>query len=121
MANLTRLEAILPGAGHGLDPQRLTGRVGFRAVAPDRLPVVGPIAAAPPPDREAQLPDIPRLEGAYALLGLASRGIVWATLAAEFLASRLEGEPLPLETDLSASLDPARFLLRSVRRGAWWD
>jgi tRNA 5-methylaminomethyl-2-thiouridine biosynthesis bifunctional protein len=38
--------------------------------------------------------------------------LVWAALAAELVASRLNGEPLPLPRDLVDALDPARFLLR---------
>ena len=37
--------------------------------------------------------------------------------AGELLASRIEGEPLPLEGDLADALDPARFALKQVRRG----
>jgi tRNA 5-methylaminomethyl-2-thiouridine biosynthesis bifunctional protein len=31
---------------------------------------------------------------------------------AELLASQLNGDPLPLEAELAAIVDPARFLLR---------
>lgn len=117
IGNLMRLAHILPGAEAGIDAARLDGRVGFRCVPPDRLPVVGALARDLPVEREAQLRDVPRLDGAHALLGLASRGLTWAWLAAELLASRLEHEPLPLETDLADALDPARFLLRRLRRG----
>lgn len=95
----------------------LAGRVGFRAVAPDRLPMVG---AVPEPHfalGAERLRDLPRQPGVYALLGYASRGLTWAPLAAELLAATLEGEPLPLEADLAAALDPARFLLRARRGG----
>ena len=51
------------------------------------------------------------------MLGLSARGIVWAPLAAELLASRLEGDPLPIERDLVAAVDPARFHLRALRQG----
>ncbi len=115
--NLARLGQMLPGAEAPFSPDALDGRVGFRSVAPDRLPVVGALPAAPPEDREMRLADVPRLPGAFALTGLASRGLTWAWLAAELLASRLEGEPLPLETDLADALDPARFLLRALRKG----
>jgi tRNA 5-methylaminomethyl-2-thiouridine biosynthesis bifunctional protein len=94
----------------------LAGRVGFRAVAPDRLPMVG---AVPEPHfalGAERLRDLPRQPGLHALLGYASRGLTWAPLAAELLAARLESEPLPLPADLMAALDPARFLLRA-RRG----
>jgi tRNA 5-methylaminomethyl-2-thiouridine biosynthesis bifunctional protein len=115
--NLQRLAHILPGAAAGIDAARLDGRVGFRCVPPDRLPVVGTLAAAAPTDREARLDDVPRLQGVHALMGLASRGLTWAWLAAELLASRLEDDPLPVETDLADALDPGRFLLRRLRRG----
>ncbi|MDO9224485.1 MAG: bifunctional tRNA (5-methylaminomethyl-2-thiouridine)(34)-methyltransferase MnmD/FAD-dependent 5-carboxymethylaminomethyl-2-thiouridine(34) oxidoreductase MnmC [Pseudomonadota bacterium] len=115
VGNLARLERILPGVL--LDPTSLDGRVGFRATTPDRLPLVGALA-----DAHAKLPhdlrlkDVPRQEGLYGLLGLGSRGLVWATLAAEILASRLNGDPSPVETDLLDAIDPARFLLRAHRR-----
>jgi tRNA 5-methylaminomethyl-2-thiouridine biosynthesis bifunctional protein len=60
---------------------------------------------------------VPRHPGLYGLLGYASRGLIWAPLAAELLAAQLEGEPLPLEMTLVDALDPARFVLRA-RRGA---
>jgi tRNA 5-methylaminomethyl-2-thiouridine biosynthesis bifunctional protein len=97
--NLERLERILPGAARGLDPAALDGRVGFRAATRDRLPVVGALA--------------PGLYGAFAY---GSRGLVWAALAAELLASLLEGEPLPLEKMLADALDPARFTRRRSSR-----
>ncbi|HWW06479.1 FAD-dependent 5-carboxymethylaminomethyl-2-thiouridine(34) oxidoreductase MnmC [Collimonas sp.] len=117
-ANLARLANILPGWRAGQLP--LAGRVGFRCVAIDRLPLVG---ALPDKDgacavREAKLKDLPRFPGLYSLLGYASRGLIWAPLAAELLASQLNGEPLPIEADLAAALDPARFLLKQQRRGA---
>ncbi len=117
--NLTRLGHILPGFPAGLEAAELSGRVGFRSVAPDRLPLVGalPTGRFDGLGREVRLADIPRSEGGYGLLGLASRGLVWAQLAAELLAAQIEGEPLPLETDLAEALDPARFLLRRLRRG----
>ncbi|WP_255365255.1 FAD-dependent 5-carboxymethylaminomethyl-2-thiouridine(34) oxidoreductase MnmC [Collimonas sp. OK242] len=114
--NLARLANILPGWQAGALP--LAGRVGFRCVASDRLPLVGAL-----PDktgacavREAKLKDLARFPGLYSLLGYASRGLIWAPLAAEFLASQLNGEPLPIEADLAAALDPARFLLKKQRR-----
>jgi tRNA 5-methylaminomethyl-2-thiouridine biosynthesis bifunctional protein len=116
LENVTRLRALVS------DPQAaaeapLAGRVGFRCVAPDRLPLVGrlpDIAAAGSTER---LRDVPRHPGLYGLLGYASRGLIWAPLAAELLAAQLEGEPLPLEMTLVDALDPARFVLRA-RRGA---
>ncbi|HNQ03214.1 MAG TPA: bifunctional tRNA (5-methylaminomethyl-2-thiouridine)(34)-methyltransferase MnmD/FAD-dependent 5-carboxymethylaminomethyl-2-thiouridine(34) oxidoreductase MnmC [Thiobacillaceae bacterium] len=115
--NLHRLARLLPGAEQGLDAGTLGGRVGFRAVTPDRLPLVGAL-----PDtqvtltRDMRLRDMPRQAYLYGLLGLGSRGLVWAGLAAEALASRLHGDPLPLEDDLMDAMDPSRFHLRAHRR-----
>ena len=112
--NIERLRGLVsdPLAAAGAP---LAGRVGFRCVAPDRLPLVGRLpdfGAAGATDR---LRDVPRHPGLHALLGYASRGLIWAPLAAELLAAQLEGEPLPLETSLVDALDPARFVLRARR------
>ena len=116
-SNLDRLGRILPGAENALTVGELDGRVGFRAATPDRLPLVGalPDMDAPLP-RDIRLGAMPRHPGLYGLMGLGSRGLVWATLAAEALASRLHGDPLPLEGDLMDAMDPARFRLRQHRR-----
>jgi tRNA 5-methylaminomethyl-2-thiouridine biosynthesis bifunctional protein len=96
--NLERLRRIIPVEG---DFSALEGRVAFRCVAPDRLPVVGKIA-----------------DDVYGAFAYGSRGLVWAALAAELLASELEGEPLPLEGKLADALSPQRFARRALRRGA---
>jgi len=99
--NLERLARILPGAGSGLDPSTLDGRVGFRAVARDRLPMVGAL---------------PGFDGLYGAFAYGSRGILWCSLMAELLASRLEAEPLPIEARLADAVAPERFRLRAKRR-----
>ena len=99
--NLDRLARILPGADAPYDPRALDGRVGFRAVARDRLPLVGAL---------------PGMEGVHGAFAYASRGILWCSLMAELLASRLESEPLPIEARLADAVDPARFALRTTRR-----
>lgn len=83
-------------------PAVLGGGVGFRAVTPDRLPLVGAV-----PDSGG---------GLYAIGGFGSRGLTWSAIAGEALASIIEDEPLPLESDLVAAIDPARFALRAARR-----
>jgi tRNA 5-methylaminomethyl-2-thiouridine biosynthesis bifunctional protein len=69
--------------------------------------------------RGDRLRDVPRLPDAYGLLGYASRGLIWAPLAAELLAAQLDGEALPIERDLAATLDPARFCLKRHRHRQW--
>jgi tRNA 5-methylaminomethyl-2-thiouridine biosynthesis bifunctional protein len=113
-ANLANIRDLLQDASIGLDAP-LRGRVGFRCVAPDRLPLVGHLPDVDAAGGTERLRDVPRHPGLYALLGYASRGLIWAPLAAELLAAQLDGEPLPLETSLVDALDPARFVLRARR------
>jgi tRNA 5-methylaminomethyl-2-thiouridine biosynthesis bifunctional protein len=121
--NLERLELLLPGSAAGLDPARLAGTVGFRCVTPDRLPLIGSVpdtglGSANSASRSGRWArELPRLNGLYGAFGYASRGLTWAALGGELIASMLEGEPLPLEGDLADAVDPARFLLRRARRG----
>lgn len=112
--NIERLRGLVsdPLAAAGAP---LAGRVGFRCVAPDRLPLVGRLPDFAAAGSTERLRDVPRHPGLHALLGYASRGLIWAPLAAELLAAQLEGEPLPLETSLVDALDPARFVLRARR------
>ncbi|MBY0242075.1 MAG: FAD-dependent 5-carboxymethylaminomethyl-2-thiouridine(34) oxidoreductase MnmC [Burkholderiaceae bacterium] len=125
--NLERAADILPGALDGMvGGVPLAGRVGFRCMAPDRLPLVGALpdygAVGALPDDGAvtgkieRLRDVPRHPGLYGVLAYASRGLIWAPLAAEILAAQLENQPLPLEASLAAALDPGRFLLKAQRK-----
>lgn len=116
--NLQKLDFILPGltaqAEPPLDPDTLEGRVGFRPVSPDRLPMVGALPAAEAAPGQS-LAAIPRLPGLWLLNGFGARGLVWSGHTGELLASRMAGDPLPLEADLADALDPARFLLPGRR------
>jgi tRNA 5-methylaminomethyl-2-thiouridine biosynthesis bifunctional protein len=113
--NLAKIRSLLADPTLALDAP-LAGRVGFRCVAPDRLPLVGALPDGDAGERIERLRDVARYPGLYGLLGYASRGLTWAPLAAELLASQLDGEPLPLEAELAGALDPARFLVRARRR-----
>ena len=93
--NMERLMRILPTK----KPNPAGSRVAFRSVTPDRLPVAGEIAP-----------------GVYGAFAYGSRGLIWAALAAELIASRLEGEPLPVEGKLADAMDPLRFARRARSR-----
>ena len=93
-ANLERAESLLPGFTRGLTPAALGGWTGFRTTVPDRLPIFG----------ETMVP------GVCVAGGLGSRGLLWAPLGAELLASQLAGEPLPLPRDHAGAISPRRFL-----------
>ena len=124
--NLQRLAQMLPTLAGAFDQQHaasLAGRVAFRCVTSDRLPMIGALAdeAAAIQDRErlrgAWPLDLPRANGLYGAFAYGSRGLVWAGLGAELIVSQIEGEPWPIERDLAEDLDPARFLLRALRHG----
>jgi tRNA 5-methylaminomethyl-2-thiouridine biosynthesis bifunctional protein len=96
--NLERLSRILE---EKIAVNSMENRVAFRTVVADRLPIAGRIDA-----------------DTWGLLALGSRGLIWSALCAELIASRLDGEPLPLEGKLVDALAPARFAKRIATRGA---
>ena len=119
--NLARLARLL-AAPVALRPETLIGRIATRAVARDRLPVIGQLvdwAALDAPSilrAGARLAQVPRLPGAYAATAYGSRGLTWAALGAELLLAQVEDTPLPLAEELVRAVDPGRFALRAVRR-----
>ncbi|WP_347556837.1 tRNA (5-methylaminomethyl-2-thiouridine)(34)-methyltransferase MnmD [Robbsia sp. KACC 23696] len=115
-----------PGADHDslllqID-KAVFGRAAVRCVTGDRMPYVGQLAdsaaalAKAHALRGAHLADLPRVPGLFGVFGLGSRGILWSALAAECVVNLIEGEPTPIESDLLDAMDPARFLLRQLRR-----
>jgi len=66
-----------------------------RCVSADRLPLVGPVNP---------LVD----DGLWVSTGMGSRGLSFAMLCAELLATRWSAEPWPLPASLARALDPRR-------------
>lgn len=124
--NRRRLADILPDCMDELDFQNAEGRVAFRAVPPDRLPLVGPLIDQD--DFQQRYADLHQgkpasayaparyLPGVYASLGHSSRGLITTALSAEIIAAMLCDEPLPVEHAVMEALLPQRFLLRSLRK-----
>jgi tRNA 5-methylaminomethyl-2-thiouridine biosynthesis bifunctional protein len=103
--NLAKLDFILPGYSKAIDRAALAGRVGFRPLSPDRLPMIGAVAdaAAIDPARPSRpLAEMPRVPGLYLVNGFGARGIVWSALAGELLACLITGTPLPVAEIWSA-------------------
>ncbi|WP_028229102.1 bifunctional tRNA (5-methylaminomethyl-2-thiouridine)(34)-methyltransferase MnmD/FAD-dependent 5-carboxymethylaminomethyl-2-thiouridine(34) oxidoreductase MnmC [Paraburkholderia ferrariae] len=125
LENLERVADMLPelaalrDAGHA---DECSGRVAFRCVTSDRLPMIGQLGDEAAARENAQRLagawplDLPRMAGLYGAYAYGSRGLVWSALGAELIASQLEGEPWPLERELADQLDPARFLQRALRQ-----
>lgn len=120
LENLNRYPKLRPGLPAPGPSAVLGGRVGFRSLTADRMPMIGRLADArhikPRSTQWERLGDIPRLPGLFTCLGLGSRGVVWSGMAGEILASLIEGEPSPIEGDLLDAIDPARAVLREARR-----
>lgn len=114
--NIDQINRSLPGFAPAIDPAGLDGRVGFRPMSPDRLPIVGAVPDSANAGPNTRLHALPRQPGLWCMQGFGARGIVWSALMADLLLSELEGEPLPLEMDLVDALDPGRFLIRPPQR-----
>lgn len=97
LANLERLQALVPLTAQQLAADFAAGRVrgwtGVRCASSDRRPLVGKLE-----------------DGLWISTAMGSRGLSFAALSAELLASRLHGEPLPLPASLAGALDVARQL-----------
>ena len=122
--NLERVAMMLPAmAGFIPRAETLEGRVAFRSVTSDRMPMIGALADETAARADATRLsgawplDLPRTPGLYGAFAFGSRGLVWSTLAAELIAAQIEGEPWPIERELAEAIDPARFLLRALRQG----
>jgi tRNA 5-methylaminomethyl-2-thiouridine biosynthesis bifunctional protein len=118
-SNRLRLEALLPGLGAALADRwpQARGRASVRVATRDRLPHVGELwdPAAPLTRSVSRLEQMPRQAGLFALLGLGSRGLSIAPMAASALARWiLKGEPP--QGRLWQAVDPARFVLRAHKR-----
>lgn len=98
--NLRRMDRMLPGSVHGIAADRLTGRAALRTATADRLPACGELK---PP-----LHAHPDAAGLHLFAGLGARGLIWAPLCADMLASRLDDEPNPVETSLIHAMRPGR-------------
>lgn len=119
--NINRLTA-------GLIEQKcvLSGRVSFRAVSDDRVPVVG--AAPDVAYYQSEYADLHHgktavkyraaryLPGVYLNIAHGSRGFTSSFLSAEYLASLICDTPLPISNSAVEHLHPARFIVRALKR-----
>ena len=129
--NLQTLMDALPHWSDKLrtvNTEQLDGRAEVRCVSPDYLPVAGPATDqshtarlfAPLTKRAKAATQangghhVPRL---YLSTAFGSRGLSYAALAGETIASQLCGEAPPLSRMLHRAITPARFQIRAMMRG----
>lgn len=102
------------------------GRASVRAVAPDRIPIVGPAPLASQyltdyidlyKGKPAyKYPLASYLPNCYVNTGHGARGFSSAFLSAELLSAYICNEPLPVSNRVRYAVHPARFLIRSLKK-----
>ncbi|MGB0449910.1 MAG: FAD-dependent 5-carboxymethylaminomethyl-2-thiouridine(34) oxidoreductase MnmC [Porticoccaceae bacterium] len=128
-ANIAQISATDSGLAAAVgEPaiESLSGRANFRCTTPDYLPITGALPNLPEmledyailrrdakrvlPTRGSYLPNL------YVNCGMGSRGLSYAPLTAEILAAQIDGETAPLEQELLNAINPARFIIRDLKR-----
>jgi len=103
----------------------IAGRASFRTRAHDYLPIAGPVpdydfflnAYGGLANGKKEFATPPQYHpGLYVLTGLGSKGLAYAPLCGALIASYIHGDPLPIDHALSNGLNPARFIIRNLRR-----
>ena len=123
---LVTTDAAMADTFGQVDVSQLQGRAAFRCTTRDYLPIAGPA-----PKLESYLNDYELLRknarshipiagatwpGLYLNIGHGSRGLSYAPLCAELVASQICGEVPPLELDLRQAVHPGRFIIRDLKR-----
>ena len=117
--NLSQLARLTGVPNSPVRAEDLQGRTAWRMVSGDRLPIIGGVPDIGAPGRRLDQPRfVPRLPGLFVFTALGSRGITWAALGAQVLASAITGAPQALEASLLDAIDPARFVSRAARRSS---
>ena len=109
-----------------LSKDAIAERVSLRCNSPDRMPLVG---MAPNLEKMgityAELARNAKAKftstgeyyaGLYLNVAHGSNGLASCPLSAEFLASLITNENLPLSRDIAASLNPTRFLIKDLKK-----
>ena len=119
---LDKASAALPSLGLAV-PEKIKGRASIRGSTFDKLPFVGPVPDYDyylehygAPHKRASSESAKYLNNLYMSIGFGSRGFISAQLAAEYLASLICNEPLPLTKDISEALHPGRSLIRTFKK-----
>jgi len=125
--NRQRLIDCFPEAewAKAVDVSGKSARCGVRCATRDHLPMVGNVADydatlehyADLADHQERARSAPIHVGLYMLGALGSRGLCSAPLAAEILAAQMSDEPIPLEGETLAALNPNRLWVRKLLKG----
>lgn len=118
--NLRGLETLSPWWVREAQGGLAVSRASVRATTPDRLPLIGAApdaeAIAAQWDGKAGREEWPALPGIYVAGGYGSRGFTWAPWAAGVVSAALCGSPPPADLPSLRAVDPARQILRRLRK-----
>ena len=100
-------------------------RCGVRCATRDHMPLVGSVPRyddtletyATFVENHDNAETAPVYENLFMLAALGSRGLCSAPLAAEILAAQMSDEPVPMDTETLAALNPNRFWVRKLLKG----
>ncbi|WP_208646981.1 bifunctional tRNA (5-methylaminomethyl-2-thiouridine)(34)-methyltransferase MnmD/FAD-dependent 5-carboxymethylaminomethyl-2-thiouridine(34) oxidoreductase MnmC [Buttiauxella warmboldiae] len=125
--NRQRLLNCLPDAGwpQEVDISAGEARCGVRCATRDHMPLIGSVprydatleAYAKLVESRENAETAPVYPDLFMLAGLGSRGLCSAPLAAEILAAQMSNEPIPLDGETLAALNPNRFWVRKLLKG----
>lgn len=128
-SNLEQIEATDAGLGALLGAQpldKMQGRANYRCTTKDYLPIVGAV-----PELSEFIEDFASLRrdaradilsggsywpNLYVNCGMGSRGLSYAPLTSELLATEIAGEEPPLDQELRLAMHPARFIIRDLKK-----
>ncbi len=124
--NMASLNQWLPDV-FDIDENKIEGRAALRAVTPDRMPLVGPVASLKQLNNEyadlqkgkpaAKYSNAEYLPGLYINVGHGARGLTSCFLSAELIAAQLNNEALPVSDRVQNALHPSRFIIRALKKG----
>ncbi|HCL6647274.1 bifunctional tRNA (5-methylaminomethyl-2-thiouridine)(34)-methyltransferase MnmD/FAD-dependent 5-carboxymethylaminomethyl-2-thiouridine(34) oxidoreductase MnmC [Raoultella ornithinolytica] len=125
--NRQRLIDCFPQAAwvQEVDTRGNDARCGVRCATRDHLPMVGNVPDydatlsqyATLAEHQTQAPTAPVYRNLFVLGALGSRGLCSAPLTAEILAAQMSHEPLPLDRETLAALNPNRLWVRKLLKG----
>jgi len=125
--NLAKLEQLLPNYNWQTYLDKCDGRVSFRCSVADYVPIIGPIPNIPlftesykALSKNAKWTSsviTPNINNLYINIGHGSRGLISTPLAGEYLASLICNEVSVYEREIEHAIHPARFLVRSLKKG----
>jgi len=124
--NINCLNQWLPNV-FDVDENKIDGRAALRAVTPDRMPLVGPVASLKHLNNEyadlkkgkpaEKYSNAEYLPGLYVNVGHGARGLTSCFLSAEMIAAQLNNEALPVSDRVKNALHPSRFVIRALKKG----